>query len=221
MNSAEYNELMEIWKPYDTLTEKIGDFVLRSLHPDEVSANFFFCYENTDKNWRMYGFFNSDTNDFMVRYDLGLMEITEILLIHSVANDFWQAVMENFERIVTDRLLRADETCSEIVRRTGILNGFAEEILPLRIAPYSLVIEPSMPILGLNGSYIIAAYANQNNSKGLVIFYNTFRNDYFAETRKDGVPGMIHDFDADTKEELEAKLKRSLASVLANLTAAD
>lgn len=46
-----------------------------------------------------------------------------------------------------------------------------------------------MPVLGLNGSYIIGAYECREKDTGILFFYNMYRDEYYGELRAGGIPG--------------------------------
>ena len=47
--------------------------------------------------------------------------------------------------------------------------------------------------------------------------YNTFRDEFFGETRQQGYPGITHDLDATTIDKFEQALTNHLQEVLLSL----
>ena len=102
----------------------------------------------------------------------------------------------------------------------GALNyryGVRKELLPEKLGHYVRVIAPKMPLLGLNGSYIIAAYECEEKDTGILFFYNMYRDEYYGELRAKGIPGIIHQYDAKSIEALEAAIEKHLEKDLKEL----
>lgn len=217
MEHKRYQELLTGWSPQKVLPSRIGDFVLREPTATERAEGVFFAYEDKRKNWHIYGMYSAETDDYLVRYDLGLMEMVEVRLLTGDMELFRTLLAKNFEKIVTERWVNRAANASVIVRKTGLLTRDMSGVLPARIGAYQLKIEPHEPLAALNGSYIVAAYATAENDRGVLFFYNTFRNDFFAETRKDQVPGMIHDFDAKNLQDFSDRIGENLTRVLHEL----
>ncbi len=217
MDSTTYENLLTEMDNAVNLPTAIGSWKRRELSAEERERHILFCYEEAAFGWRILGLYADETADFMVKYDLGLIVLTDIRFTYDSASDFWKILQADFVRVVTDRFVRRDETASILVKNAGILHWENEHSIPEVYRHYRRVIAPSAPILGLNGSYIILAYADTTNTKGILFFYNVFRDDFFAETRSQGVPGIVHDFDAATVTELSQKIEKHLAATLSAL----
>ena len=85
-----------------------------------------------------------------------------------------------------------------------------EDLLPETLGHYKRIIQPSRPLLGLNGSYVIAAYECREKDTGILFFYNMYRNEYYGELRAKGIPGIIHQYDAKTISDLETEIEKNL-----------
>lgn len=48
-------------------------------------------------------------------------------------------------------------------------------------------------------------------------FYNVYRDEYYGELRAKGIPGIIHQYDAKTIQELEETIKAHLEKDLSEL----
>ena len=78
-------------------------------------------------------------------------------------------------------------------------------------------IDPHRPLLGLNGSYIIASYECREKETGILFFYNVYRDEYYGELRAKGIPGIIHQYDAKTIPDLEETIRNHLEKDLKDL----
>lgn len=217
MDSKTYENVLTEMENAVDLPAAIGSWKRRELSAEERERHVLFCYEEAAFGWRILGLYADETADFMVKYDLGLIVLTDIRFTYDNVANFWKILQADFVRVITDRFVRRDETASILVKNAGILDWESEHGIPEACRHYRRVIVPSAPILGLNGSYIILAYADATNTKGILFFYNVFRDDFFAETRNQGVPGILHDFDAATVKELSQKIEAHLAGTLSAL----
>lgn len=220
MDQALYEELLTTWQPQQNLPAQIGEFILREPTPEERQEYVFFAYTHPQKNWHFRCLHSAETYDYMIKYDIGLMVITDIRFIRSDANEFWELIQNEWKDTIEKRWLKGAKTSSRIIQKTGIICQEFSDVFPTQLGAFKRKIDPLMPVEGLNGSYIIAAYADEKNDKGILFFYNTFRADYFAEMRLHQVPIMIHDFDAKSPQELQEKVKDRLADVLEELSKA-
>lgn len=152
----------------------------------------------------------------MVKMDLHMITLTEI---ECITGDF-----EEFKRLV--KLLTPEAIEKELIHREKVSilvegKGFMvwdyEELLPKKLGHYVRVIAPKMPLLGLNGSYIIAAYECEEKDTGILFFYNMYRDEYYGELRAKGIPGIIHQYDAKSIEALEAAIEKHLEKDLKEL----
>ena len=108
-------------------------------------------------------------------------------------------------------------TITEIELIHGDFDGFRRDVERLLPAAIQLLISPDRPLLGLNGSYIIAEYENREKNTGILFFYNMYRDEYYGELRDRGIPGIVHEYDARTVEELEKKIRLHLKKDLDKL----
>ena len=144
-----------------------------------------------------------------IKMDLHMMTLTEI---ECITGDF-----EEFKRNVTlltpntiEKELIHRENVSVLVKGKGFMVWNYEDLLPETLGHYKRIIEPSRPLLGLNGSYVIAAYECREKDTGILFFYNMYRNEYYGELRAKGIPGIIHQYDAKTISDLETEIEKNL-----------
>lgn len=218
MIHGRYEELCENGWPKLDLPVRIEDFVKQSLDEVDRKNGVLFRYEDKDKKWYIYGMYSEETDDYLVRYDIGLTEITEMDLIEIDSVDFRRALETTFAEIVKRRWFGKVESISEILFRAGVMDEPWETVLPNQIGTYYRKLAPDKPIRGLNGSYLIGLYADARNDRGLIFYYNIFRNDFFAEMYCNRVPFVIHDFDAPNRTVLVQKIEQNLQAVLERLS---
>lgn len=96
--------------------------------------------------------------------------------------------------------------------------------LPEKIGNYERFITPDNPLTYINGSFIFLDYTDFAKGNQLCFFYNTFRNELFAELKQHNLPLTTDAFDvkssvADDKklEALSVLMQEHLQKTLTNL----
>ena len=150
------------------------------------------------------------------KFYLRMYTITEIELIHGDFDGFRRDVERLLPTAITREFLQRDRV-SVLVKGRAFTQWDYAEVLPPSYDGYRLLISPDRPLLGLNGSYIIAEYENREKNTGILFFYNMYRDEYYGELRDRGIPGIVHEYDARTVEELEKKIRLHLKKDLDKL----
>lgn len=198
------------------LPETIGTFHRKRIDRQEGRIYYAFGYEDEETGWEARALFDEETMDYMVKFYLRMYTITEIELIHGDFDGFRRDVERLLPAAITREFLRRDRV-SVLVKGRAFTQWDYAEVLPPSYDGYRLLISPDRPLLGLNGSYIIAEYENREKNTGILFFYNMYRDEYYGELRDRGIPGIVHEYDARTVEELEKKIRLHLKKDLDKL----
>lgn len=213
---VERREKLLAWYEGKELPPVIGDYELRTIDEQHDRIYYAFGWFHKSNGWKIRVLYDEETADYMVKMDLHMITLTEI---ECITGDF-----EEFKRLV--KLLTPEAIEKELIHREKVSilvegKGFMvwdyEELLPEKLGHYVRVIAPKMPLLGLNGSYIIAAYECEEKDTGILFFYNMYRDEYYGELRAKGIPGIIHQYDAKSIEALEAAIEKHLEKDLKEL----
>jgi hypothetical protein len=105
-------------------------------------------------------------------------------------------------------------TLSSIVVDKKILTWEAGQELPAEKEGFSLFIRPQEPVKINNGSYIVIDYVNFALESSFTVYYNIYRDEFFAEARIWNIPDVSYEFDASDLEELEEKLRSRMTARL-------
>lgn len=205
------------WPVEKELPPSMGPWHLKRIDEQKDRIYYAFGYENEDNGWFLRALFDEETMDYMVKTDFRLFVLSDIDLI----SGSWDWYRENLPKILPANMKRElidRDNVSILVRGKYFMTWKYQDVLPEAIGNYKRVIVPSFPLLGLNGSYIIAAYEWKEGNKGILFFYNTYRNDYYGEMRSKGIPVIIHQYDAATAEELGEKIQEHLQEDLKKLS---
>jgi len=197
---AERREKLLAWYEEKDLPPVIGDYELRIIDEQHDRIYYAFGWFHKSNGWKIRVLYDEETADY-------------------ITGD-----LEEFKRLVKlltpeaiEKELIHREKVSVLVEGKGFMVWDYEELLPEKIGHYVRVIAPKMPLLGLNGSYIIAAYECEEKDIGILFFYNMYRDEYYGELRAKGIPGIIHQYDAKSIEALEAAIEKHLMKDLKEL----
>ena len=199
---AERRQKFLDWDIEKELPSDIEGYKLKRLDRQEGRIYFAFCWENEKNGWQVRALFDEETMDYMVKSDLRMMTLTEIELITGDFEEFKRNMKLLTPRYIARELVHR-ENVSVLVRGKGFMVWDYSQFFPPAIGHYERIIEPSRPLLGLNGSYIIASYV--------------YRDEYYGELRAKGIPGIIHQYDAKTIQDLEETIKAHLEKDLNEL----
>ena len=104
-----------------------------------------------------------------------------------------------------------------LIEEAGLLNWAYSGKLPQKIGDFELYITPDNPIDYINGSTLFIDYSDFEHGNQLVFFYNSFRDEFFAETKKRFMTGITHEFDCRNLKDLENLLDNNLEQALQKL----
>lgn len=213
---AERRQLFLDWNIEKELPSSIGEYALHRIDRQDGRIYYAFGWTGQDNGWEIRALFDEETMDYMVKMYLRMMVMTEIEVITGDFGQFQQFVKKWTPSMIQRELIDRDKV-SVLVQHAGFMHWDYSEILPPVLGAYKRMIEPRKPILGLNGSYIIACYECREKNTGILFFYNMFRDEYYGELRAKGIPGIVHQYDAKSISSLTEKIKNHLSKDLENL----
>ncbi|MEE0291450.1 MAG: hypothetical protein UDQ48_02470, partial [Dialister sp.] len=169
-----------------------------------------------ENGWQVRALFDEETMDYMVKTDIRMMTLTEIELITGDFEEFKRNMKLLTPQYIAKEFIHR-ENVSVLVRGKGFMVWDYTPFFPPVLGHYRRVIDPHRPLLGLNGSYIIASYECREKETGILFFYNVYRDEYYGELRAKGIPGIIHQYDAKTIPDLEETIRNHLEKDLKDL----
>lgn len=209
-------QLFMDWDIETELPADIGPYHLQRMDRQQERIYYAFGWVDAKSGWQVRALYDEETADYMIKMDLHMITLTEIECITGDFEIFQGLVKELTPKAIAKELIHRDEV-SVLVRGKGFMVWNYQEFFPETLGAYQRIIAPDQPLLGLNGSYIIAAYECWEKDTGILFFYNMYRNEYYGELRAQGIPGIIHQYDAKTIEELEKKITMHLEKDLEDL----
>ena len=199
------------------LEPSIGNFRL-VVDQELISSTVYriFHYEN-DKGWHWSALYDKEVEDYMVRISIPLVDFVDIAFIRESLEPFIENLKSTYKQSIEKRFIHPESGFLYEYRKKGIPQWNYDRVLPPKIGAFHRDLTPDVGLAMINGSYLIGTYVKEQQETGVVLFYNTFRDEFFGETRQQGYPGITHDLDATTIEQFEHALEEHLEEVLDNL----
>lgn len=203
---AERRQKFLNWDIEKELPSDIEGYKLKRLDRQEGRIYFAFCWENEKNGWQVRALFDEETMDYMVKSDLRMMTLTEIELI---TGDF-----EEFKRnmkLLTPRYIARNWCIGKMYRCWCGERGSWCGITVSSSRPSSATMKglSNRPVLSWGSmAPILSRPMNAGKRKqASFFFYNVYRDEYYGELRAKGIPGIIHQYDAKTIQDLEETIK--------------
>lgn len=162
---AERREKLLAWYEEKDLPPVIGDYELRIIDEQHDRIYYAFGWFHKSNGWKIRVLYDEETADYMVKMDLHMITLTEIECITGDLEEFKRLVKLLTPEAIEKELIHREKV-SILVEGKGFMVWDYEELLPEKLGHYVRVIAPKMPLLGLNGSYIIAAYECEEKIQG-------------------------------------------------------
>lgn len=210
-------EQFKQWPYLETLPVDLHNFQLSIEHKQEGTQYRLFSYYNQALDKHFLVLYDKATKEYIARWRIGLIEFCDVNFIAPSL-----AMLENLLRSRLEDALQCmsafnPAALGSVFLGKKILEWSYSAKLADSIQGFSLVIKPSQPLKGINGSYIIVEYSDFDEKTNLLIYYNIYRDEFYGEIIFRGTPQMITLFDAETLPELEEKIKSALEPALTEL----
>lgn len=205
---------IEQWNFLQQLPDAIAGFTLKKEMTLQDTEYIIFSYENIPRRRKFSVLYDHDTKDFMVSIMIGLTEYRDMFFIVTSLDSLEKVLQERMERTIQDLAIFNPVSLGGVFNSKKILEWPYRNKLQPEIAGFTLFIKPNEPIRGINGSYIIIDYSDFSSESNFVVFYNVFRDEFFAEIRIRRTPQMTSLFDAKNLPELAEKLDEKLPDIL-------
>lgn len=211
---AKIKEETADWQYMQDLPESWHGFTL-SREP-AVGKDKYDLYRYVNEDWHKSAivYFHEETHEYKVRLKIGLIEFARIEFITSSLAEFEELLQKQFDQLLHDMAEFNPATLSSIVVDKKITTWPVAEELPQEKEGFTLFIRPQEPVKINNGSYIVIDYVNFALESSFTVYYNIYRDEFFAEARIWNIPDVSYDFDSSDLEELEEKLRSRMTARL-------
>lgn len=208
-------EQIDVWAYLETLPQIFHDFTLRMEKTRNETQYVIFSYTNTARLKKLTVLYDSATKEYLVRINIGLIEYFDINFIAPDLKLLQELLEMRLDATLHSMAFFDPKQLGSVFHSKKIMEWtFCP---PKQLAGFELFIKPQEALKVINGSYVIINYIDLAEKTQLLIYYNIFRDDFYAETVFRETPAMITLFDAKTLPELEEKLKENLENVLNDL----
>ena len=163
-------------------------------------------YENKDRHTSVILYFHEETHEYKLRLKIGLIEFCRIEYITAGLESFEHLLRKQLESLLMDMETFNPKTLSSIVLDKKITEWALGGELPEELEGFSLFIRPAQPVKINNGSYIVVDYVDFSLESSFTLYYNIYRDEFFAEARIWNIPDVNYDFDSNELPELEEKI---------------
>lgn len=161
--------------------------------------------------------YTSETFDYVPVKTIGMHTFRDIRYFCRDRDKFAKLMQENLPELLADINREKKHRMGTLVEETGLASWEYAARLPQKVGGFELFIAPDNPIDYINGSTLFIDYSDFEHGNQLVFFYNTFRDEFFAETKKGFMTGITHEFDCRNLEALEKLLDENLEAALQKL----
>lgn len=214
---------------YSWLPPKIDNFKLKVTGPDEivkvqetlaageaVLTLPLFHYEN-DLGWKWCALYDKEVEDYTVHVVMPLFTFVDISFVRQEFEPYWQGLQERCVQGLSKLLINSAENFTYTYMRKGLQNWDYESVMPAELEGFVRDITPKNAVRMINGSYIIGEYRKMDECTGLLLYYNEYRDEFFAELRYQNYPEIDHHLDAKSLDDLEHVLSEHLKNILCEL----
>lgn len=207
------------WQYLKELPETWHGFVLdRTTAADKDSFDIY-RYASKELHKSAVVYFHEETHEYKVRLKIGLIEFCRIEFITASLDVFENLLRDQFEQVLMDMADFNPKSLSSIVLDKKITTWETGANLPEKLSGFELFITPAQPVKINNGSYIIIDYVDFSLESSFTVYYNIYRDEFFAEARIWNIPDVSYDFDSNDLSELEEKLHQHIMPRLENIRA--
>ena len=161
--------------------------------------------------------YTSETFDYVPVKTIGMHTFRDIRYFCRDRDKFAKLMQENLPELLADINREKKHRMGTLVEETGLASWEYAARLPQKVGGFELFIAPDNPIDYINGSTLFIDYSDFEHGNQLVFFYNTFRDEFFAETKQGFLTGITHEFDCRNLEALEKLLDENLEAALQKL----
>lgn len=211
---AKIKEETDGWEYMENLPEEWHGF---KLHREPViGKNKYDLYSYVNEEWHKKAivYFHEETHEYKVRLKIGIIEFARIEFITAKLSVFEELLTRQFEQLLKDMAVFNPATLSSIVVGQNLPAWQWGNELPMENEGFELFIRPAEPVKINNGSYIVIDYVNFALESSFTVYYNIYRDEFFAEARIWNIPDVNYDFDSNDLRELEEKLRTRMPARL-------
>jgi len=208
---------VETWELLAKLPVEFSGFMLNLELQERGTQYCIFTYQNKEWHKSFSVLYDKATKEFLARTVVGLTEYFDVNFIVGDMGLLEKLLITRLKETLLSLAVFNPDNLGSIIIDKQILEWPYGKELPQELVGFELFIKPSALVKTINGSYIIIDYCDFSNESSLVIYYNIFRDEFFAEARIRRTPQMSAVFDATTLDKLQENIEIHLKVVLESI----
>lgn len=208
---------VETWELLAKLPVEFSGFTLNLELQERGIQYCIFTYQNKEWHKSFSVLYDKATKEFLARTVVGLTEYFDVNFIVGDMGLLEKLLITRLKETLLSLAVFNPDNLGSIIIDKQILEWPYGKDLPQELVGFELFIKPSALVKTINGSYIIIDYCDFSNESSLVIYYNIFRDEFFAEARIRRTPQMSAVFDATTLVQLQENIEIHLKVVLESI----
>jgi len=208
---------VETWELLAKLPVEFSGFTLNLELQERGIQYCIFTYQNKEWHKSFSVLYDKATKEFLARTVVGLTEYFDVNFIVGDMGLLEKLLITRLKETLLSLAVFNPDNLGSIIIDKQILEWPYGKDLPQELVGFELFIKPSALVKTINGSYIIIDYCDFSNESSLVIYYNIFRDEFFAEARIRRTPQMSAVFDATTLDKLQENIEIHLKVVLESI----
>ena len=208
---------VKTWELLAKLPVEFSGFTLNLELQERGIQYCIFTYQNKEWHKSFSVLYDKATKEFLARTVVGLTEYFDVNFIVGDMGLLEKLLITRLKETLLSLAVFNPDNLGSIIIDKQILEWPYGKELPQELVGFELFIKPSALVKTINGSYIIIDYCDFSNESSLVIYYNIFRDEFFAEARIRRTPQMSAVFDATTLDKLQENIEIHLKVVLESI----
>lgn len=216
-NIKEIESSLKEWQFLQQLPEGVAGFKLRQGSGIEGQILNIASYVNEANHCQLDLTYTGETFDYVPVKKVGLHIFRDDRFFCRDRDKFAALMLAHLPEIIADIDRNQKHAMSYETQVQNFSTWEAWENLPEKIGGFERFITPDNPLTYINGSIIFLDYTDFSNGNQLFFLYNTFRDELFAEIKKNYLPLTTEIFNAQNLNDLDKLLTEKLVSTLSEL----
>lgn len=216
-NIKEIESSLKEWQFLQQLPEDVAGFKLRQGSGIEGQILNIASYVNEADRCQLDLTYTGETFDYVPVKKVGLHIFRDDRFFCRDRDKFAALMIAHLPEIIADIDRNQKHGMSYETQVQNFSTWEAWKNLPEKIGGFERFITPENPLTYINGSIIFLDYTDFSNGNQLFFLYNTFRDELFAEIKKNYLPLTTEIFNAQNLNDLDKLLTEKLLSTLSEL----
>lgn len=205
------------WELLKQLPQEIEGFKLQAGTGISGQILNIASYINEEKHCRLDLIYTGETFDYVLVKSIGLHTFRDDRFFSREQERFGEMVLRKLPDILKEMSNGLGKSLGYEAKAMGFEKWSFWKKLPQKLGNFELFITPDKPMEYINGSWIILDYSDFTRGNQIMFLYNGFRNELFAEMKKEYLPLTTDEFNAGNLESLSLLIDQKIEFTLKEL----